>query len=330
MMSTSTMSLLRTVHPLQRLSKTVLQRQLNALGLSPRRCRSSQQDNSKVLGHSTLLLQDGLEIQELPLVIRRMTVGEFPFTSIRYTGEESANFTEEESFFNEQLKACSSIKQVFSLLEVPGDAVTTQSASMALQRLCQLQSASRSSMSFVRKAIFNELCDTATTDSHILSNKAVVALVLCYLNSNDYNQAYVRRINDELERRVGDGVFSIPELAFLIKVLSENPKGDSDVITNIWMHLGMRFPDINEKNIGNVFENVQYMSPKHYYVIKVLDKQINKFWWKLSKEDVSVILKNHRLTNRFNAGLMKVLSDWLFLNINQVSKNPHKMLFLYV
>lgn len=306
---------------LRMLSHTILSRQARFLGLSPQRLRSSSTPNGNpsVLAHSTLLLQDGLEIQELPLIIRRMSVGEYPFTSIRYSGDEPGKFTEEENFFNEQLKACSNVRHIFKLLEVPGDTVSTNSAAMALQRLCQLQSASGTNLSFVRKAIFNELCDTATTDSNVLSNKTMISLARCYLVSNDYSEVYIRRINDEIERRIGDGVFSIPELVSIVKLFSEHPKGSSEVVTNLWMHLGLRYHDIEESNVGDIFQNVQYMSPKHYYLVDILDKRINKFWWKLNKEDVQVILKNHRMLNRYNAGLLKNMAEWFFVNIHEVN-----------
>ena len=104
-----------------------------------------------------------------------------------FTGDSLRKMTPQEETFNLQLADCSTLPNVFQLLEVPGEHVTGYTAAFALQRLCQLEAVrAPDANSFVRKAIFNELCDTATRDIEQLENDTVISLVRCYLQSPNY------------------------------------------------------------------------------------------------------------------------------------------------
>lgn len=49
-------------------------------------------DNNSILSRSTILLQDGKDITEIPLVIRRLDAADFPFSNpVSYSNSVSAN-----------------------------------------------------------------------------------------------------------------------------------------------------------------------------------------------------------------------------------------------
>lgn len=65
-----------------------------------------------ILEQSAVLVQDGLEIQELPWVVRRLNPREFPFAvGITYTGDSHQPHQHEDDF-NRRLHECSSVQQV--------------------------------------------------------------------------------------------------------------------------------------------------------------------------------------------------------------------------
>ena len=272
---------------------------------------------SKVLGRSSILLQDGLDIKELPLVIRRMGAKDFPFSSVVYSGEGLREISEEDKAFKVQLQGCSSLKEVLKLLEIPGEQVTPYSASFALQRLCQLSEGSQFTDgidSFIKKAIFNELCETATKDIETLSTETVILLVKCCLNSESQSEILEERVNEEVEKRIGDRNFTISELCTLITLLSESIKGDSNIVSSLWIHLGNRFLDIDHTNIRQVYATLRNIGYEQRFLLGVVDKQFAKCWWKLTAEDMSTIVRVLTILNHDNLQALSVVGKWIALN----------------
>ncbi|KAH9523892.1 hypothetical protein Btru_047338 [Bulinus truncatus] len=150
-----------------------------------------------------MLVQDGVNIEELPVLIRRATRNSYPFTSHSYTGEKIVAETEFDSTFRQVLQNCSSVNDDFRLLEVPSDKVRGYSAAFALQRLHILKhlNTERSMIhSFIRSAVMRELYD-------------------CYLAADGFSLSCLNTINIEVQIRLGGGNFSIEELLTLACVL---------------------------------------------------------------------------------------------------------------
>ena len=88
---------------------------------TPCRFRSNSSVHSSILGQTSLMIQDGVEMHELPLVIRRMEASdisnwEHPFVNVSYKGEEKAKTTTQEELFKQVLSGCldlSGVSQAF-------------------------------------------------------------------------------------------------------------------------------------------------------------------------------------------------------------------------
>jgi len=78
----------------------------------------------------------------------------------------------------------------------------------------------------------------------------------------------------QVEKRVGDSVFNIPDLCSLIRVLSLGARGDVQVTTNVWIHLGSRYKEIDAMNIARVYCVMRYITPDLNYLWKVVEKQL--------------------------------------------------------
>ena len=271
--------------------------------------------SSQILSRSTILLQDGLDIRELPLVIRRMNAREFPFSHVFYSGDDLRPVTEEDKQFKLHLQECNTLEDILKLLEVPGEKVTANSAAYALQRLCQLREGCGDGVdSFIKKAVFNELCETATKEIESLDTDTLTTLVKCYLNSDNTGETFIKRVNEEVEKRVGDGLFSISELCTLITVLCEHIKGDHAIVNNMWIHLGNRFQEIDHTSISQVYKTLRNISHEYRYLFTVVDKQFERCWWKLNAQDMSTIVKAMTILNHDNLTPLKVIGRWIALN----------------
>ena len=265
--------------------------------------------------------QDGLEVKELPVIIRKIYGPQYPDSNTK-NSVKLKPITKSDISFRDQLRECLTVKQVFRLLEVPSDTVTEYSAAFALQRICQLrdQSDEDSLDSFIRTAILNELCDMSTREISTLQPDMVIGLVKCYMKSENVGELFIERINEDVERRLVEGQFSILELCHLVEQYSY-PRGKQSICDAIWIHLGSRYQDLDEANIAQVYSVLRYMSPKHRYIVDLLEKQMLKFWWKLTTADVSVALKGLTLLNHKCVKLMTVLEKWLNMNIQEVKEN---------
>ena len=275
-----------------------------------------------ILGQSTVLLQDGLEIQELPWVIRRLDPREFPFTSMTYAADDVRKHSgDHDETFEQLLRDCATVPQVFRLLEVPGERVIAQSAAFALERICQLRASTANDDidSFIRKAVLNELCETVARDICQIPNITLINLVRCCLGSANYEERFVECVNEEVERRIGDSAFSVGELCTLVRIFSASARGDAGVTSNIWIHLGSRYREIDESNIAEVYRVMRYVVPGTRYLWRVVDRQLQACWWKLNACDVASIAQRLTVGNYHSTATLSAFGKWLFTNINTIT-----------
>ena len=198
--------------------------------------------------------------------------------------------------------------------------VKAHSAAFALQRLCALQEGSvENSESFLKKAILNELCETVTQNIHELSNETVIGLVRCYLVSSEYEARYVKRINEELEKRIGDSAFTISELCMLINTLYGFVDSDRELAENVWIHLGSRFIELDEVTLPDVYRCIHHLPQKLKYIWSLLDKQLVDAFWKLNAEDVMLILQCMTSQNHKDYTSLLYLSKWMVMNIHALN-----------
>jgi len=109
-MSLQVQRLLRLLPPVSASGRCFCPRVLTHCGLTSQSCRPKS--SSFILGQSEVLFQDGIEIQELPWVIRRLDPREFPFIhSSTADGRRYVCGVKDEQFV-EQLQQCVTIHQV--------------------------------------------------------------------------------------------------------------------------------------------------------------------------------------------------------------------------
>ncbi|KAL8563230.1 hypothetical protein ACOMHN_065872 [Nucella lapillus] len=281
---------------------------------------TSSSAGRKVVSVSSILLQDGLEIQELPVLVRLLDKSMVPLASHTYPGEQVRPMTAEDENFQFLLQQCASVKDVFKLLEIPSERVTGYSASAALQRVCELQKMTADwddLHSFIRTAVMKELSDTVKKDIAQLSNQTLVSLVSCYTNMETFEQECVAAINGEIEKRMVEELFSIRDLCSVSQLLHDSHKGDPALTHSIWVHIANHYQDVGERDIACVLGCVP---ASHRYLLKVLGKQMHKWWWKMREEEVVGSLQALTEHNSLQVGMMTDLAHWLFLNIHTLSQ----------
>ncbi|XP_064644203.1 FAST kinase domain-containing protein 3, mitochondrial-like [Lineus longissimus] len=283
------------------------------------------ESRSRILGRSTILLQDGIDIHELPLIIRRLDKSLVPVSNNMLSLDDVQKISEQEEVFKTRLQNCSTVRDVFRLLEIPSDQVTAYTAAFALIRVCQLQMHRNDWEqidSFIKTAVMNELCDTVTRDIGYLTNDTVVGLVNCYMRTEVYPKGYQGKVDEEVERRIGDGKFSVSELVSIVKYISSNKKGNREVVDNIFVLLASRTSEIDELNVVDVYGALA-LNPKSQSckcTMKAIESRLLKSWWKLDAHDCAQVLTATVLTNYKSLSLLNTMGKLMFLNIHDFSE----------
>ncbi|CAH1774341.1 unnamed protein product [Owenia fusiformis] len=285
---------------------------------------STTPNQSRILSKSIVFCQDGVEIREIPILVRRTDKYDFPVINYMGTGsvDDIQKISEHDNFFKERLQACRSATQVFKMLEIPSDQVTACSAAFALERLCQLQNATYEDIdSFVTTAVLNELCDTVVKDIHSLKNVELINLVKCHLKSGNFSEIHSTLIDEETEKRLGDKMFGITEVCSLIDTLMTHPKGDKEIADNALIHIGNRTKEIDETNIADVYKALSKVSPLKKYMSKLLVKQLLLCWWKISPKDMTSIVSNLTQMKYCAGSELVMVGKWVLLNIHNIKQN---------
>ena len=287
--------------------------------------QKSSSNTRQVLGHSSLLLQDGLDVYDIPLVIRRLTSSEFPFSKLSCRTEDIVKASEGDELFRKRLATCDNISNVFKLLEVPDEQVTAYSAAYALQRLCQLKVGTDSDLeSFIQRAVLNELCDTIINDINKLENVTLANLIKCFLKSLNFDQTFINTVYEEVERRIVDSVFTIEELCELIELIASSAQGSISLTRNVFIHLGSRYEQLNASNIKTAFLALKYKGPDFSYLLPLWMKALRKCWWFLKNDDISAIMEVLAIENFHHLPTLSCLSKWMFTNVHTVNANQMK------
>lgn len=277
------------------------------------------QGKRNVLSTSTILSQDGLEIQELPVLVRLLDKNMVPFSNHSYTGEHIRPMTAEDENFQNLLQRCMSVTDVFKLLEIPLEKVTGYSASAALQRMAELQKMNKDwddLPSFIRTAVMNELYDTVTKDVAQLSNDTLFSLVSCYVDMENFGPACASAVNAEIEKRMVEEKFEINELCGLSDTLQSSDRGDKELINTVWVFIGNHYKDVTEHNISLVLSS---LPASHKSLLKVFGKQLHRVWWKMKGREIAACLSSVVQLNSLQMTMMTDCARWLFLSVHEVT-----------
>ncbi|XP_075216119.1 dipeptidase C isoform X2 [Lycorma delicatula] len=337
------------------ISKTVNNKLCLPFGLTYKVCSlpnivtsrlNHKKSKSGTLGQSTLLMQDGSDFQELPLIVRKVTNKDDIVKLGNRENDSASNERIHEQFLDIEKQAeareivdgfdrCYSPKGIFALLDViPSDEVTPYVALHALQKIIILENnkefrnsvmninkndadvEEEKSKNFTRTAVLNQLVETiATSDdaSIILSGLKLVCRDLV----GGSVESYKEKLCNEVLCRASDGKFSINQICEAVKIFSILKNNDID---KLWVGIVEKINEINEKNIMDVFRCLPCLKKSKKVVLNILEKKVTLYWWKISGRDVAeiiCILKENTVSIR----ILNVLARWINTNIHSVNED---------
>jgi len=311
------------------------------------------------LGETSVFLQSGSKISELPLVVRKVNnifelykrLGIQQTASDIQPTEETkekfiltfpADMCEEEMEIIAGFNRCFTSKDLFRLLEtIPRQEVTPIVAAHALRRIIDLEnnietgnSASvretlrgtkRTQDTFIRIAFFTMLLE-------IVSNSRQPKVILDGLSTVMRDQfpaelaTYKEHLLEELLVCVSEGVFSVLEVCRAINILStfyEDKKKCQETADKLWFGIFDKEKELNTtENIVAVFGALPSLHKSRNMILKILEKKGLERWEEYQPADMIEILRvlTEIKYDSVSKNFLEMISEWLSLNIHKVTE----------
>jgi hypothetical protein len=301
-------------------------------GKTKRWCSNDGQTPSSQFGHSVILLQDGLNIEELPIAVRRANS---QFLQMRMKNhlvvdnDCSTGEAPSDSIF----RKCLNLEAVISKLdEFNIEEVTAPVAHQALARMAELgrnmeyrNSGAELDKSFTLDSVLLQLgttiCKTGTTDNLIGS------LQLILLPSFPFRVSSLRiLLAENCLNRVLDNLCSVVQVCKIIELFSA--MSQPEWADKCWVGLIGR--QMTESDILRVFQILTRVKESQraifHYVERILVSGINQ----LDERGVLQILSIVADLNLPHRRICTLVSNWMKLNLHTISEDGiAKLLNLY-
>lgn len=303
------------------------------------------------LGHTTILLEDGSDIQELPVIVRKVS-GKDSIVFCENRGEafdgskngnggdnakEIVDEAKEEEEVNEVVEGinrCYTARGIFALLEtMPSNEVTPYIALQALKKIITVENNKKfrnrllksdedvhPNETFTRTAVLTQLIDKIAASNNCETILSALKLVGRDMLGSD-TEVYKSKLCGEVLCQVTDTHFTIKQTCEAIKTFSSFGKPNADDIDKLWVGLSEKSMDINETNILDVFRCLPYLKSSQKLVLNMLEKKIDKVWWKIPGCDVAEILCILQEIKSSPIRILNILAQWVNTNIHMVSED---------
>lgn len=303
------------------------------------------------LGHTTILFEDGTDIQELPVIVRKVS-GKDSVVFCENRGDACNNINgngndkpketvvdkvkeeEEVNEIVEGINRCYTARGIFALLEtMPSDEVTPYIALQALKKIITVENNKKfrnrllksdddvhPNETFTRTAVLNQLIDKIASSNNSEIILSALKLVGRDMLGSDC-EAYKSKLCTEVLCQVTDGNFSITQTCEAIKTFSSFGKPNADDIDKLWVGLSEKSMDIDDTNILDVFRCLPYLKSSQKMVLNMLEKNTVKVWWKIPGCDVAEILCILQEIKASSMRILNILARWINTNIHMVSED---------
>ncbi|XP_055538049.1 FAST kinase domain-containing protein 3, mitochondrial-like [Wyeomyia smithii] len=286
--------------------------------------------------NTTILVQQGCDIQELPVVVRKVAEDEFvSFISNKIVDHQpSSGFTdltpknaeggvsksaegqmsEAEQETLKAIEICHTAQGVCSVVQALNEEeFTSDVAVRALEKILKLGSL------LELKNLENKPDFEKTINCIIFqgNNK----LVLETLDSmRNYMELFktIEMLGNELIYRCSENKLSIDECCEAVECLTQCRR--HEMVEKFWSGIADQEKQINDKNIHKVFAILPYLKISRRAVLNVLERRIPSVWWQMSANSTMDVLQSLESCKMSPFRITHTLARWLNTNIHAVSE----------
>lgn len=301
----------------------------NATAPLPQSCINRSFSDEKSLNEtqfssSSIMIENGLNVHELPLVVRRLKhiseVDESQAVESPKTTTDSPNY----NMIQEEFKQCMDLKDVFSLLN-KCTKITPNIALGAMERIYDLEK-NPTLISLPNKSMHVTLAKGAILDKliRVVMKTEDTQTILNILNTvSSFMELYKPKFSDEILLRVVDNKLSIVQLCTFMEFLIKN-KSDpiySETIDKLWVGFFEREKDIDEHNIGKVFQVLHGMKSSKKTILGLLEHKFSDIWFKINVAVMLDILETFVHEKYISTQSFAVVGTWLYANIHAIDQD---------
>lgn len=299
--------------------------------------------SSEGLSNTSLIMQNGMDIQELPLIVKKVSGNDASVLlfsngndNTSQDGVNNANRDTSNSISDEELqdisrgfKNCSSMNELLKLLEiVPSTYVNSSIAFHILEKMMELDDVYKPfdthtfedvANNFTKTAVFNQLMNV------ILSSNEPSALRHCLVLMNRNSQfkknlmPYFDKLKDQILLLVTENKYKITEICSIIDEF--HAAGVTADIDKMWIGITEQFANIDEKNVINVYRTLPYFEKSRDVIANTLHRRMSSLWWNVDGCDIAEILAITKETNSRSYKLLQISARWLNTKIHSVSED---------
>lgn len=282
--------------------------------------------NEPQFSHSSIMVENGLNVHELPLVIRKLTIPEVdqkPYIEATKTSD-TFNYP----LIQEEFMQCMHLRDVFSLL-IKCTKITPNIALGAIERIYGLEKNPQQAtlenlpvpvesehINLAKGAILEKLLRVVlkTEDTQTILN--ILSTVSTFMNP------YKPRFSEELLMRVVDNKLTIEQQCQFIDFLIKNKANlqYSETIDKLWVGFLEREQEINAKNIIKVFHVLNGLKSSKRTILSLVEQRFADVWPEISVSDMQEIINVFNEEKYISLQSSTVVGTWFFANIHALNQ----------
>ncbi|KAJ8736131.1 hypothetical protein PYW08_006787 [Mythimna loreyi] len=294
------------------------------LTIAPRTFSDDKSGNNPQFSTSTILIENGFNVQELPVAIKKLK--DLSDIDMKPNEEQTASSHDSLSYqlIQEEFNQCLDLRDVFSLLS-KCTKITPNIALGAIERIYDMEK-NPNFLTLDSRAMHINLAKGAILDKllKVVMKTEDTRTILDILNTvSSFMEPYKYKFHDELLLRVIDNKLSIGQLCefttFLIK--NKNDEKYSETIDKLWVGLVAKENEINENNIVQVFGILHGLKVSKRIILTLLEQKLCDLWFKIKAPVMQEILSSFVLEKYLSVQSFGVVGSWLFANIHALDED---------
>lgn len=306
-------------------------------------------DDEKTISNTTIIIQDGINIEELPSIVQ-IIHGEFTIFSngksqagkrLEGLGLEipqvskklfsNINFEEEQEIILGFMR-CRRVTEIFNLLEVcPEEDVTPKVALAIIKQLFELENnvefrnrglnqyPEEASFTFTRGAVMKRLIEViccAAEPKYIVNALQVMGRD----NFQGDKLKYLESLCTHCIVLITEGKLSVTQVCDAAKAFYNLGPIGSRYVEKVWVGITDKTNDIHEKEIYEVMSILPLVKQSRKHLYNAVEKSMSNCWYKCKCEDIIKILHILVQLRMTNSRMLPMISKWTDLNIHALKE----------
>lgn len=307
----------------------ILKRSIPRLACTQRFLSSKKAASTGGVTASTMILQDGVSIEELPVLIKKLSAESL--LSRDYASKQDAppKATPTTEAHCKLFKDCMSIKDVYvTLHKCNSKDITPAVGVRALDKILELRDSSKIHARSSRKidadgasTVIAELCNLITSSGSSEVILDGLRTVVKHRHNEAERKLYVDTFVEVIFSRICDGTISLPEILEATLLLVNCGTQYLSTVDHFWQSIVTQTVDMEKDDILKLYSLLPYFKSSQSVVLRAVARNTTRNLASLNSEDVAYILNVLMRVKLVPQSLLLNLTKWMNLNLHVIPEN---------